>query len=156
MDEHSAFLGAVMAVINPEQFNAGVAMIDTIHNHPQKVEKRQHLAELLRIWTSPLFAVSLMNNRDSPLHRDTGGGYSCMDLLTTVGNYTDGRFQVPSLGYEFWYDSGTVMALAGRIVRHGATSVGDRLCVSYYVRENVLRELSIPEPDWIRLQDLIT
>lgn len=95
-----------------------------------------------------------MSNRDSPLHRDTGAAYTCMDLLVSVGQYTNGEFQVPGLGLNLWYRPGTVIGLLGRIVRHGAKANGGRLCFAQYLRETVLDAMDINYPDWVNIQDL--
>src|SRR3977135_2024079 len=146
-EETCSFLGGILSIINPAQYNAGIAYIEAIGRTPERVAKRDHLEHLLNGWTSPYAACSLMNNRDSPLHRDNGGGYSSMDLLTSVGEYTDGRFFLPGLGVELWYASGSVVGIAGRVLRHGAKSNGERLCIAQYLRENVLDALDICEPE---------
>jgi hypothetical protein len=155
MEDTLAFLGGILSIINPTQYNVGITYVEKIRNEPEKIAKRDHLEYLLDTWTSPYAACSLMNNRDSPLHRDTGGGYRSMDLLTSVGEYSDGRFYLPGLGVEFWYGSGSVIGIAGRVVRHGATANEERLCIAQYSRENVLEALGISEPEWTVIQDLL-
>jgi len=154
MEETCALLGGIVSIINPAQFESGIACIEAIRSHPAKVAKREYLEELLETWTSPYVAFSIMNNRDTPLHRDNKGGYRSMDLLTSVGNYINGRFSMPGLGIEFWYRPGSVIGIAGRVVRHGATAEGERLCIAQYMRENVLKAVNVSEPDWSRIPEL--
>lgn len=154
VQDHIAFLGAVLSVINPNQYNSGISAIEGIRSNPEKVKKRDLLPDLLNIWTSPSLAMSLMSNRDSPYHRNNGGSYASMDMLVSVRNYKEGKFRAPGLGMDFWYSSGTVITFAGCVIRHGATSDANRLCLSLYQKENVLLALDIPEPDWVHIDDL--
>src|ERR1700688_366737 len=86
MEETCAFLGGILSIINPAQFKAGSACVEALWRHPEKIAKREDLERLLVNWSSLYSAFSVMNNRDSPFHRDDGGGYSSMDLLTSVYN----------------------------------------------------------------------
>jgi len=153
--ETFALLGGILAIINPAQYDVGIACVEAFANHPEKVAKRDLLADLLEAWTSPYTACSLMNNRDTPLHRDNGGRYSSMDMLTSVGEYDGGRLYLPGLGLEFGYGSGSVVGVAGRVVQHGANANGDRLCIAQYFRENVLDALGISEVEWTTIDQLL-
>jgi len=94
-------------------------------------------------WTSPYTGFSLINNRDTPFHRDNGAGYSTMDTLLTVGKHQKGWLYLPGLGYRLFYIGFTT---AGRVVRHGASADGEQLCCSWYLRSNVLEALNVDEP----------
>jgi hypothetical protein len=154
MEDTTGLLGAVFSVMNPSVFKAGMTCMNAIAANPENINKREHLEELLSMWTSPLTAASLMNNRNSPLHRDTGGGNTYMDMLVSVGDYENGWFNVPGLGGPIWYTPGSVIALCGRIVRHGASAVGERFCYAQYLKETVVRSMGIQQPDWVYIQDL--
>lgn len=155
MEETSMILGAVVSIINPSVFETGCRFISTIQEHTHRVAKRENLGALLDSWTSPYTSASLMSNRDSPLHRDSSGGYSTMDLLLSIGNYSGGRFHVPGLGYDLLYTSGTVIGVSGRVLMHGATSSGERLCYAQWNKQNVLNSLDLPETRWVRIDDLV-
>jgi len=51
-----------------------------------------------------------------------------MDLLVMLGDYRNGWFNVPGLGYNFYYPSGTVIDICSWVVRHEAEAIGKRLC----------------------------
>lgn len=154
IEETTALLGGIMSIINPSQYQAGIACIEAIAICQRYINKAEYLRELLAVWGAPFNVISVMNNRDSPLHRDTGGGYSTMDMMFSVGPYAECRFLVPGVGAELWYRSGTVIALAGRVVRHGAKADGDRLCVAFYSRQNVWTAFNIPEPQWTSIVNI--
>jgi len=153
--ETSSLLGGLTAIINPGVYRAGMECVKKIQSNPELIAKGEDLLQILRYWTSPYTTVSLISNRNSPLHRDNGGGYASMDLLISVGEYKDGWFQVPGLGYNVFYNSGTAIAIAGRVVVHGARAEGERLVWAQYLKENILGELDVHEPDWIQIADLL-
>ena len=146
VEETAAILGATLSIINPQVYQAGIECIRKFANDPAKINKNETLGEILQAWSSPYTACSLINNRDTPFHRDNGAGYSAMDLLVTVGEYRSGTLELPGLGYSFRYSSGTVVGIAGRVVRHGVKAEGDRLCWANYLRESVLEAMEVPEP----------
>jgi len=150
MSDISALIGGLTALINPEVYRAGMECLDAITLNPELIAKNVDLCDILAFWTSPYLAVSLISNRNTPLHRDNGGGYPTMDLLITVGKYRRGWFNVPSLGYNLRYNSGTVIGICGRVVRHGAIAEGERLVWAHYLKANVLQELGIKEPYWVK------
>jgi len=153
MERTTAFLGAVLAAAHPATFDTGMKCVQAIGTG-KKVAKTENLEELMDIWSSPFTTMSLMSNRDSPQHRDTGATHTCMDWLVSVGTYKSGHFQLPGLGLTLWYRPGTVIGLLGRVVRHGAVAFGGRLCFAQYLRESVLKTLGIAEPDWVNIADL--
>lgn len=154
LEETNALLGAVLGVIHPPTFTAGVNCIRNIEQSPE-IAKRENLDQLVKVWTSPCIAGSIINNRNTPVHRDNGASFGSMDILASVGNFYDGQFLVPSLGYRFLFGSGAVFGLLGRIVPHAAEVTGERLCFAQYLRENVFSTLGVEEPQWIDLHNVM-
>jgi hypothetical protein len=154
MEETNTLLGAVLGLIHPPTFKAGVHCVESIAHSPD-VSKRENLDELVELWTSPCIGGSIINNRNTPLHRDNGASFGSMDILASVGNFHDGKFMVPTLGYRFLFASGAAFGLLGRIVPHAAEATGQRLCFAQYLRENVFSTLGVEEPGWIDLRNVI-
>jgi len=154
-EETAALIGAAVALMNPEVFSAGLQCIEKVRRNPDLVAKSDYLSEVMTAWTSPYTGFSLINNRDTPFHRDNGAGYSAMDTLLTVGKYQKGWLYLPGLGYRLFYNSGTMVMLAGRVLRHGASADGERLCCSWYLRSNVLESLNVDEPGWVTVDDIV-
>lgn len=153
MRESSALVGAAMAIIQPELFKMGIEGIRAL-NSIGVVSKAETLPMILQNWSAPFTGLSLMNNRRTPAHRDNGGGYRWMDLLITVGKYKRGLLDLPGLGIKVLYSAGTAVAVTGRIVRHAASAEGERLCVAYYMRENVVQKLCLGDPNWAHIGDI--
>lgn len=153
MEESNLLLGAVLGVIHPPTYKAGIQCIRQIAQQ-KDIAKRENLEELLRVWTSPCVAGSVMNNRNSPIHRDTGGSHCSMDLLASVGKFSEATFAVPSLGYQFCFRSGAIFGILGKIVPHGATVTGERLCYAQYLRDNIFSTLGVEQPGWMNMKDI--
>ena len=151
--ESSALVGAAMSVIHPELFKMGTAGIRAL-NEPGTVNKAETLPQILKHWSAPFTGLSLMNNRMTPAHRDNGGGYRWMDLLLTVGKYRRGLLDLPGLGVKVLYSAGTAVAVSGRVIRHAASAEGERLCIAYYMRENVVKKLNLDDPSWAHIRDI--
>jgi hypothetical protein len=79
MEETNELLGAVIRLIHPTTFATGVACIKAISKSDQ-ICKRENLDELISRWTSPCIAASVMNNWNTPLHRDNSATYGSMDF----------------------------------------------------------------------------
>jgi len=154
MQESSALVGAAMSVIHPELFTMGVEGIRKL-NTAGVVQKAHTLPDILQHWSAPFSGLSLMNNRMTPPHRDNGGGYHWMDLLITVGRYRRGLLELPGLGIRVLYNAGTAVAVSGRVVRHAASAEGERLCIAYYMRENVVKKLGLGDPSWADICDIV-
>jgi hypothetical protein len=153
MAETNVLLGGVAGLIHPATFQTGIACIKEIAIDGE-ICKRENLDELIDIWTSPCTAASVINNRNTPLHRDNGATYGSMDFLTSVGEFQHGIFETPSLGCKFLFKSGTMIGLLGRMVPHAAEVEGERLCYAQYLREVILTPLGVAGPDFVNIQKL--
>jgi hypothetical protein len=155
VQESTALIGGAISIMHTTTYQAGIQSILAIRDHPERIAKSENLDSLLKDWTSPLTTASLINNRDSPEHRDTRATYCSMDVLASTGKYENGKFTVPGLGLTFWYRPGTVIGLLGRIVRHGATAEGERMVYTQYLRETVLETLGVPEPGHVNISQFL-
>jgi hypothetical protein len=154
MSDAFTLLGGLTSILNPHVFKVGVDIIRAIHTTPDLVQKRETLQEILAIWSTPFTALSLMNNRKTPVHRDNGSGFTANDMLTTIGSYMNGILDLPSLGCRFRYNSGTVVFFSGRLLTHAASADGERLCIAQYLRESVLQTFDIKDHMWTTIADI--
>ena len=59
-----------------------------------------------------------------------------------VGPYKDTMFELHGVDIKFAYNSGTVIGLSGKVLSYGVMETeGERICLAYYMRENVQRRL---------------
>jgi hypothetical protein len=108
-----------------------------------------NLQEVLQMWMSVFNGVSVICNRETPVHRDNFSASEWYDMLTTIGPYDSAVFELPGVGLRFMYESGTIIGLCGRVLRHGVSQAkGERVCLAYYMRENVQKRLGSPAAGW--------
>ena len=86
----------------------------------------------------------------SVVHRDNSSRPECFDMLLTLGNYDDGEIVFPNLGVWLRYNPGTLVALSGKLIQHGVEEVdGDRVCLAFYMKDNVHERLNVPPTAWM-------
>ncbi|KAF8238009.1 hypothetical protein L208DRAFT_1244660 [Tricholoma matsutake] len=73
-------------------------------------------------------------------------------FLTTISPYSGSQLRLYNLGLEFKHKLGTIVALLGKLVRHGAKDPeGNRICLAQYMRDNVHSRMGIESPSWMIL-----
>lgn len=138
MVDSSALLGAILSVMHPQLFRAGMDTLRKLESDPGLVKDGEQLIEVLKLWTSPFSGYSIIHNRETPLHRDINTQAVAYDLLVSVGPYIGAIMNLPTLGVTLDYPSGTCVAFSGKVIRHGVKpEVGSRLCIAHYMRDNV-------------------
>jgi len=136
-----AIAGALYAVLHPRMYKAGIEFIWSVMEGKFPVQCLNETAKALQFWSSPFNVVSLIVNRDTPVHRDSAGPACGLDLLLTGGSYNDGIFDTPSLGRRWMYNSGTGIAIMGKMLPHKVDKVnGERFCLAMYWREQLFKE----------------
>lgn len=157
MEDAFTIIGGILSVMYPELFEAGCRALKEMADGADKIHKGQELPEVLRLWGVPFSVISVICNRDTPPHRDTGSAHCWYDLLVPLGQYEKGKVQFPGLGVQMRYDPGTVVGHLGRVLRHGASCAGDRACLAFYMRENVIHDLGVEGPKhWANISDYST
>jgi hypothetical protein len=152
--ESFSLMGALLAIIHPNLFHTGLNAFQKIINNPTLVKEGDAVLHILNLWTSPFSGYGLISNCTTPLHRDNNSQAPWYDFLTTIGPYSDCKLHLHNLGVELQYDSGTMVALLGKVIRHGTTeATGSRICIAQYMRDNVLERLGMEAPSWMTLAD---
>jgi hypothetical protein len=137
-----------MSIVHPELYAVGIKCLKAINEGGHSIYKGEVLAAVLKLWSSPFTAMTVISNRDTPYHRDNGSAHEWLDIMVALGEYENGRIEFPGLGMRFKYDPGTVVAFTGRVLRHGANCPGDRACIVHHMKERVVEELGITKPSW--------
>ena len=155
MQESAALISAIPAIIHPQLFHQAIDAFCILAAHGADfVEDEAQLRQALDIWTSPFSALSVITNRGTPLHRDTKGQNEWFDFLVALGEDNSlGTMAFPGLGITVDYNPATMIAITGKVIRHGAEfQGGERACISYYMRNHVHDRLGIPAGTWINFQ----
>jgi hypothetical protein len=103
-------------------------------------------------WNSVFSAIDVIVNRQTPQYRDAGGRQSSYDLLVTAGTYKSAYFDIMDLGIHLEYNPGTVVAIAGKMLRHGIIdwTGGERICYMHYMRNNVHNHFNVEQTRWVK------
>jgi hypothetical protein len=81
---------------------------------------------------------------------DNSSRPECFNTLVTLGHYNNSLIVFPNLGVHLKYNPGTLVALSGKLIQHGVEKVdGDRVCLAFYMKDNVHKRLHIPPPGWM-------
>ena len=142
---------AVTALVAPQQYNSGMAAIrclkegDHLNRHLPTVD----------CWNSVWSGFSVIVNRETPFHRDTGGAPSHYDFLLSGSTHTECFLDVRELGLKLQYLPGTGVVIAGRVLRHGVCnwSGGERICQAMFIKDSVHDRLGQPRPSWVLHRD---
>lgn len=155
-----SILGAVLSVIHPKAAERGIAIMKGIRSGSIENIATKTLGDVRSIWPCPFTAFSVISNRETELHRDGKGFSPFYDIITTIGDYTDGRLEIPGIGLRFRYDPGTIVGLCGKVLSHGVGEVeGDRICVVQYFHRKVLdlmrQDFGLDEDfdGWMKVED---
>ena len=137
-------INAIFALISPQLYADGITSLNET-----KMEYPDHQG--VQTWNSAFSGISVIVNRKTITHRDQGGRAPWYDILFSAGTYKDAYLDVPDLGASFRYKPGTVIAICGRLLRHGVKSWegGNRMCLAYFMRNNVLHRQGIQSAGWV-------
>lgn len=150
--KHSqAMVNAAMRVMHPDLYNAGKIVLKTHRGMDGEVR------ETIDKWPSVFSGVSMISNRVTPGHRDTGGRYEWYDLLASVGPYENGDFQLPDLGLTIRYTPGSLLGVVGKLQRHAMPWFqGERICYAYFMKDDVHESAHVIRENQARYVDLRT
>ncbi|KAH6911906.1 hypothetical protein BKA70DRAFT_1370411 [Coprinopsis sp. MPI-PUGE-AT-0042] len=123
LSESLAIIGAILAVIHPALFEAGLDAIAELYSGNIDVGQPALLRKVLEVWGVAIHPPPV----------------SSYDILYTGGSYTDGRIEVHGVGLRCRYNPGTVVATLGAVFPHGVGPVnGERFCLAHFFREAAL------------------
>lgn len=149
MTESSLLISALLSVIHPELYTMGK---DAMRVLPVSCND----FDVLELWCLVFNGAQVISNRETPVHRDNASRHSWYDILATVGPYHSAIFKLPGVGIRFAYPSGTVVGFCGRLLRHGVSKAdGERICVAWYMRENVQNRLKATYAGWSHVDNVL-
>lgn len=144
MYESSALFSAILSVIHPGLYHSGRATI-------LRLTEQTDLHPALVLWPSVFNAVTVLSNRSTPFHRDNKSRAAWYDLLATFGRYRGAVMELPGVGLKLSYGPGSVLGMAGKVIRHGVSDCqGDRVCLAYYMRDKVHERMETEAASWMK------
>lgn len=143
-------ISAALGIAHPEQYELSRQCLQEVARNPEFVE-------LSTQWSLAFNVVTIVANRETPIHRDIySGGQGILDGLLNLGG---GRFTViefPGLGLRLQYASRALLLFSGNTHSHGVSvSEDERVCLAFYARKAMLHKHSLRLPCPSRLQTLL-
>lgn len=143
MRESGALCSAILHVVHPQLYDAGMQALDNAERFPR-------VAPVLQTWPSVFSRLQILINRETPFHRDSSGQPSWYDMLMTLGSYKQATLVLRNLGIEVAYTPGTVVALSSHVVHHGVSEVEpDRVCYAWFMDRHLHGNLRVDETGWM-------
>lgn len=144
MYETSAFFSAILSIMHPDLYDSGRTTM-------LRLTKQTDLHPALVLWPSVFNAVTVLSNRSTPYHRDSKSRAPWYDMLATIGQYKGAIMDLPSIRLKLAYGPGSVIAMGGKVIRHGVSDCqGDRVCLAYYMRDTVHERMETEAAQWMK------
>ena len=113
-------------------------------------ENSPAMQDALEHWSMVYTNLSMMSNRQTPLHWDPQSQSDWYDLAT-IDKYDNCFLHILTLRVQLEYRPGTVVTFSGRLLRHGVIEEGgDQCCLAYCMQDNIHNWLGVPRPDPMR------
>lgn len=105
--------------------------------------------EWAKAWPSAFPCLGIMENRRTPLHRDTNGAHFCADFLSLLGNFSGGDLVLQDLNLKLEWVPGAAAMFDGRSLAHQVESWtgARRICVVQYLWKSAFVDLRIQLPN---------
>jgi hypothetical protein len=143
MKETGMDVDTIFGLVHPQLFQVGTQAVE-------ELKKRFSHEPNVKKWPCQTTGIGVIVNRKTPFHRDKGGNPSMYDILVAAGTYKSCLMELPDIDGFLEYNPGTVIALCGKVLRHGVRNWegGERICYPFYCRDNVHHRLDLQRTDW--------
>lgn len=130
-----------MSVIQPEQhYESHGSLLQCLRPAASKTPDKDRFKRLMKVWGTGFTGLSVISERETPLHHDGQNADWMYDLLVNISDHLDPDIQaeLPGIGIRFRYNSGTVLAIQSKVIRHGVSlSNVDRYSLAFFMRAQV-------------------
>jgi len=141
--EISALISAVLRICHPELYRAGLTCMD-------RLSADSDFTSILEVWSSMFNGVSVITNRETPMHRDRQSRPEWYDVLCTFGGDDDTVLELEDLGIWLLYRAGTIVTLSGQLLSHGVcATTAERICYAYWMGDCIHEEMQVKAPGWM-------
>lgn len=144
MSETSAIVTGMLRIMHPDEYRAGCDAM------AQLLAKQADLRAIINRWGTPFSAVTILSNRSTPAHRDVRSLMEYLDILTSVGTFTEALMELDGIGIQLRITPGTVVGLCGWVLRHAVKPCGgDRIFYGWYMRSAVHASQNVRPASWV-------
>ena len=99
--ETNVIIGTLLSLVHPSlfdmQFKVLLEVYRKLHSQRCPVTNPELTEKVFEHWSTPFSGFAIIANRETPLHRDTQGGRTMLDILSVFGDYSGGRLEIPLL-----------------------------------------------------------
>jgi hypothetical protein len=147
IQDAETIINCISILISPQHHSIGMQAITILQQGKQLENKNDNIM----MWNSMYSGIEVIVNRVTPTHRDPQAAPTMYDLLVSAGTHQDAWLNLPDVNTRLSYKPCTVVALTGRVLRHGVPSWegGERICYAHFIRDNVHDRLQLQRPDWV-------
>jgi hypothetical protein len=148
MKETGMDVDTIFSLVHTQLFDAGMKAVGELKERFGEDQPN------VKKWPSQTTAIGVIVNRKTLFHRDRGGNPSMYDILVAAGTYRSSLMELPDIDATLQYNPGTVIAICGKVLRHGVRNWegGERICYAFYCRDNIHHRLNLPRTDWPHLE----
>jgi hypothetical protein len=144
----SLLSSAILSIIHPGLYASARSAMRVIGT-------MEAFKEIAVKWPSVFHGVQAIANRVTPRHRDSNSLQEWYDILITMGTYGNSTMKLYNIGVELWYPAGTVIGVGGKVIEHGVEAFnGERVCLAYFMRENVFQRTGVKNEGWCTLDKI--
>jgi hypothetical protein len=142
-------LNAITALTHDKLYLAGHAAISKI-KRPEHLKIKIKTHDHVKWWNSIFTGMTVITNRITPSHRDSGGSFPWYDLLFSTGTHREAYLHLDDIGAKLLYDPGTVTLVCGKVLSHSLPEWlgGERICIACFMRNMVHHRLDIYHAEW--------
>jgi len=153
MEPMELIANVITAGIAPDLYRSGLAAIELLKGG----EALNKPLPCVQSWVSVYSGISLIVNRITPSHRDSGAAPSTYDLLVAAGDHAQCTLDCADIGARFSYLPGTAIAISGKFLRHGVFDWkgGEWICAAHFIKDAVHEHLHQLRPSWPRHSDYL-
>jgi hypothetical protein len=144
----SLLSSAILSIIHPGLYVSARSAIEIIGG-------MEAFEEVTMKWPSVFNGVQAIANRVTPKHRDANSLQEWYDILITMGSYHNSSMKLYNIGVELAYPAGMVIGVGGKVIEHGVEAFdGERVCLAYFMRENVFQRTGVKNEGWCSLDKI--
>src|ERR1700733_9931110 len=142
-----AVLDCVTALVCPELHSISACAIKKLKAGEELFKWHENVID----WPCVFSGIEVISNRITPFHRDPKAAPTMYDFLVSAGTHEEAWLDLPDVNARLSYNPGAVVAICGRVLRHGVESWlgGERVCIAHFIRDAVHELLKLSYPDWV-------
>ncbi|KAF9218814.1 hypothetical protein BS17DRAFT_686582, partial [Gyrodon lividus] len=110
-------IDTILVVAHTKLYNWSSAVIQQLCAD----EKILDLHGLIKEWPSVFTTITIVQNRETPLHQDPKSMPRGYNVFLSISSYEEAILELPTLGIQFCYTPGSAVLCSRLLMRHGVS-----------------------------------